>query len=117
MPKRKLIYSLIVMFPPTVRFQILDSTDSTDLDLFFTNTWSLRKKVKLQLDTHQCRNISLGRILSLMGVLNKHRSYSQQYVICSTILVNSVLAQTLLKIGLTIIKSERPVEILLHQLT
>jgi len=103
------------MIPHIVRIKILDSTTHTDLHDYFTTTWTLGQRVKLVLDTCDCKNIGLRRILSMAGVLNNHRANSKQYVISSTILVNSILAHSLLVIGLTIIRSEKPIEILLVQ--
>ena len=49
-------------------------------DSFFYDMWSRNRPVHLLLDTTQCKRVSLTRILSMKGVLNKHRNNSKKYM-------------------------------------
>jgi hypothetical protein len=59
------------------KIKIRDSTTPELLDSFFENAWTFRKPVKFVIDVTEC--ISLGRILSMKGVLDKHRKFSEIY--------------------------------------
>jgi len=47
----------------------------------------------------------------MKGVLDKHRNNSKKYIEYTTIMVKSRLVKNLLRVGLSILKSERPVYI------
>jgi len=91
------------------QLNVTDSTTPRDLDLFFNYVWSHNQKVHVILDTTRCKKASLGRVLSMRGVLNKHRPNSKKFIDHTTIFVGSRWAKTLLNIGLSIIRTERPV--------
>ena len=91
--------------------RIKDTTTPQDLDSMFTHAWSYKKPIRFVMDVTECKNISLGRILSMKGVLDHHRPNSRKYIDYTTIIVKSRLAKTLLSLGLSIIKTERPVKI------
>jgi hypothetical protein len=89
--------------------KIRDSTTPEILDSHFQHVWTFRKPVKFVIDVRECNTISLGRILSIKGVLDHHRPNSRKYIDYSTILVKSRWTERLLNIGLGIIRTERPV--------
>jgi hypothetical protein len=91
--------------------KIRDTTKPQDLDSMFTHAWSYKKPVQFVIDVTECRKVSLGKVLSMKEVLDRHRPNSRKYVDCSTIFVKSWLAKTVLSLGLSIIKTERPVYI------
>lgn len=93
------------------KIKIRDSTTPELLDSFFENAWTFRKPVKFVIDVTECKNISLGRILSMKGVLDKHRPSSRKYIDHSEVIMKSHWAKTILNIGLSIIRTERPVYI------
>lgn len=95
----------------TFKIRITDDTSSSDMDSFFCDVWSRNRSVHLLMDTTQCKRVSLTRILSMKSVLNKHRNNSKKYIEYTTILVKSRLVKNLLRVGLSILKSERPVYI------
>ena len=92
-----------------VTLKITKHTTPKDVDTFFTDTWNQRRRVRVVLDATECGRVSLGKILSLKDVLNKHRCYSRRYIEHSTILLKSRFVQTLVRVGLAIIGTERPV--------
>lgn len=91
--------------------RIKDTTTPQHLDSMFTHAWSFKKPVKFVMDVTECKNVSLGRILSMKGVLDHHRPNSRKYIDCTIIIVKSWLAKTVLNLGLSIIRTERPVYI------
>lgn len=91
--------------------KIMDTTKPYDLDCMFTHAWSYNKPVRFVIDVTECRNISLGRVLSMKKVLDRHRPNSKKYIDYTTVYVKSWLAKTVLNLGLSIIKTERPVYI------
>lgn len=93
------------------KIKVVDTTTPNDLDLFFTHAWTYRRPVRFTIDVTECKRVSLGRILSMKGVLDKHRPNSRKYIDHSTIAVKSQWAKTILNIGLSIIRTERPVYI------
>ena len=93
------------------KIKIRDSTTPDMLDSFFEHAWTHGRPVKFMIDVTGCRNVSLGRILSMKGVLDKHRQNSRRYIEHSEVMVKSRFVKTLLNIGLSIIKTERPVYI------
>ena len=93
------------------KIKIRDSTTPEILDSLFEHAWTYQKPVKFVIDVTGCRNVSLGRILSMKGVLDKHRQNSRRYIEHSEVMVKSRFVKTLLNIGLSIIKTERPVYI------
>ena len=88
-----------------------DITSAKDLDSFFTQIWSQDKRVKVVLDVTECKKISLGRILSMKSVLDEHRYSSRKYIDHTVVIVNSGFARFILRAGLSIIRTERPVYI------
>ena len=95
----------------TFQYDITDATSPVHMDLFFNYVWSHDEKVHIILDTTQCKKASLGRVLSMREVLNKHRPNSKKYIDHTTVFVKSGWVKTLLNIGLSIIRTERPVHI------
>jgi hypothetical protein len=95
----------------TFKFRITDTTTPNDMDSFFYDVWSRNKNVYILLDTTSCKNVSLTRILSIKSVLNKHRNNSKKYIDHTTILVKSRLVKNILRVGLSILRTERPVYI------
>ena len=93
------------------KIKIRDSTTPEILDSLFEHAWTYQKPVKFMIDVTDCRNVSLGRILSVKGVLDKHRPNSRRYIEHSEVMVRSRFVKTLLNIGLSIIRTERPVYI------
>jgi len=61
------------------------------------------------IDASQCSNISLGRVMSLKGVLDKHRHESRENIEFTVIFVRSKFIRNIIRMGLGVIKSERPV--------
>ena len=53
-----------------VAIKLDDTTSASELDSFFTQIWSQDKRVRVVLDATECKKISLGRILSMKGVLD-----------------------------------------------
>lgn len=94
-----------------LRIGVTDNTDANDFDTYFTNIWKFKKKVKLIIDTSQCSQISLEKVMSLKGVLDKHRSNSREYIDHSVILVKSGLVKRILSTALIFIRTERPVSV------
>ena len=99
------------MTPIQVGIKLDDTTSANELDSFFTRVWSHDRRVKIVLDATDCRKISVGRILSMKGVLDEHRYSSRKYIDHTVVLVNSRFARFILRAGLAIIKTERPVYI------
>ena len=99
------------MTPTQVGIKLNDTTSASELDSFFTQVWSQDKRVNIVLDATDCRRISLRRILSMKGVLDEHRHSSNKYIDHTVVLVNSRFARIILRAGLAIIKTERPVYI------
>ena len=97
------------------KIKIRDSTTPEILDSLFEHAWTYQKPVKFVIDVTGCRNVSLGRILSMKGVLDKHRQNSRRYIEHSEVMVKSRFVKTLLNIGLSIIRTERPVYIKLAE--
>lgn len=93
------------------KIKIRDTTTPNDLDAFFTHAWTYRRPVIFTIDVTECRRVSLGRVLSMKGVLDSHRPNSKKYIDHSVVLVKSRLAKTLLDVGLAIIRTERPVKV------
>ena len=99
------------MSPVQVGIKLNDTTSASELDSFFTQVWSQDRRVKIVLDATDCRKISVGCILSMKGVLDEHRYSSRKYIDHTIVLVNSRFARFILRMGLSIIKTERPVYI------
>jgi len=94
-----------------VAIKLDDSTSANDLDAFFIGVWSQDRRVRVVLDATECKKISLGRILSMKSVLDEHRYTSRKYIDHTVIVVNSRFARFILRAGLSIIRTERPVYI------
>jgi hypothetical protein len=97
------------------KIRIKDSTTPGDLDSLFTHAWSYERPVQFSFDVTECKRISLGRILSMKGVLDTHRSNSKKYIEHTNVYVKSRMTKTFLNIGLSIIKTEKPVHIFLKK--
>ena len=94
-----------------VAIKLDDTTSASDLDSFFTGIWSQDRRVRVVLDATECKKISLWRILSMKGVLDEHRYSSRKYIDHTVVVVNSGFARFVLRAGLAIIRTERPVYI------
>ncbi len=94
-----------------VAIKLDDTTSASDLDSFFTGIWSQDRRVRVVLDATECKKISLGRILSMKGVLDEHRYSSRKYIDHTIVVVSSRFARFILRAGLAIIRTERPVYI------
>jgi|SRR6056300_1357446 len=95
----------------TIHISLNDSIRPFDLDVHFRYAWMFRQKVRFVMDATQCRNVSVGRILSMKEVLDVHRPYSKKYIDHTVVLVKSRVAQFALRAALMIIRTERPVYI------
>jgi hypothetical protein len=93
----------------SIRISISDLTNPKDLDLHFRRAWLFNEQVRLVMDTTDCKQLSLKRILSMKDVLDRHRPQSKKYIDHTVVLVRSRLAQFILRTGLFIIRPERPV--------
>jgi hypothetical protein len=93
----------------TCSFSVSDQTTPERLDTIFNSIWSMEERVKFEINTTRCNNISLRRILSMKNVLDLHRPNSRKYLESSTILVKTQFARRLLQFGLTLIRTEKPV--------
>jgi hypothetical protein len=91
--------------------KIRDTTTPQILDSMFTHAWSYKKPVHFMIDLTECKKVSIGRVLSMKEVLDRHRPNSRRYVDHSTVFVKSRLAKSILSMGLSIIRTERPVYI------
>ena len=83
---------------------VTNHTTPAHLDSFFTQLWEKNNRVKLIIDASQCSNITPRRIMSIKGVLDKHREYSGENIDFSVIFVRNII-----RLGLNFIKTERPV--------
>lgn len=88
---------------------LTNDTTSDQLDTFFTNTWRKKERVKLVIDATKCSNISLKRVVSIKGVLDKHRENSRANIDFTFIFVKSNFVKNIIRMGLFMIKTERPV--------
>ena len=93
------------------KIKIKDTTSPDMLDSFFEDAWTYRRPVKFVMDVTECKKVSLGRILSMKGVLDRHRPNSRRYIDHSDVIVKSQWVKRLLNVGLSIIRTERPVYI------
>ena len=93
---------------------ITNETTPQMVDDFFVDLWSTGCQVPLVVDATRC-NLTLGRILRVKQVLDKHRPYSRQYVTGTTILVRSKIASLVMKSALAIMRPERPVNVILDK--
>jgi hypothetical protein len=91
--------------------KVRDTTTPHDLDSMFTHAWSYKKPVQFVIDVTECKKVSLRRVLSMKEVLDQHRPNSRRYIDYTTVFVKSWLAKTVLNLGLSIIRTERPVYI------
>jgi hypothetical protein len=92
-----------------VIIKVSDHTTPDILDSHFEHAWKMKSPVRFIIDLRQCNTISLHRILSIKSVLDHHRPNSKRYIEHSTVIVKSRLTRRLLQIGLSIIRTERPV--------
>lgn len=88
---------------------VTNESTPTHLDSFFTQLWQKNDRVKLIIDATKCSNISVRRMLSIKGVLDKHRKDSSANIDFSVIFVKSNFVRNIIRLGLSIIKTERPV--------
>lgn len=90
-------------------FVITNETSDRNLDVFFTQLWKKNDRVKLIIDATTCTNISLGKVLSMKSVLDKHRDNSRDNIDFSVIFVKNKFVRQIIRLGLFFIKTERPV--------
>lgn len=90
-------------------FSVTNETTPNHLDSFFTHLWKRKEKVKLIIDTRECSKLSLGKVLSIKDVLDKHRKQSAEHIDFTVIFVKSRFVRNIIRLGLCIIKTERPV--------
>lgn len=90
-------------------FVVTNDTKPIHLDSFFTQLWEKNNRVKLMIDATKCSNLSVRRMLSIKGVLDKHREDSRANIDFSVIFVKSNFVRNIIRLGLSIIKTERPV--------
>ena len=95
----------------TYKLNITDRTTPGDMDHFFDWVFMYRQRVHMILDTTKCSKVSLGRILSMKGVLDQHRPSSREFIDYTTVYVKSRWVKRLLNFGLKLIRTERPVKI------
>ncbi len=94
----------------TCSLMITDTTNPRHIDLFLNSVWGrYNEPVNLELNTTQCNNVSIRRILSMKKVLDHHRPNSRKYVESSTIIVGSQFARRVLQVGLFLVRPEKPV--------
>jgi|SRR5210317_1448748 hypothetical protein len=93
----------------TCSFSVTDRTTPDRLDRIFSSIWAMEERVKFEINTTHCNNISLRRILSMKSVLDLHRPNSHKYLESSTIIVGSHFARRVLQIGLFLVRPEKPV--------
>lgn len=86
-----------------------NDTTPAHLDLFFTKLWEKNNRVKLIIDASQCSNLSFNKVISIKGVLDKHRDNSRENIDFSVIFVKSRFVRHIIRLGLKFIKTERPV--------
>lgn len=91
------------------RFYVTNETTPAHLDSFFTQLWEKNERVKLLIDASQCSNVSLRRVFSLKGVLDKHRQDSKKNIEFSVIFVRSRFVRDIVRMGLRFVGTERPV--------
>ena len=91
--------------------KVRDTATPHDLDSMFTHAWSYKKPVQFVIDVTECKRVSLRKVLSMKEVLDNHRPNSRRYIDYTTVYVKSRLAKTVLNLGLSIIRTERPVYI------
>ena len=98
-----------------IRISVTDYTTASDLDRYFTEAWHkcghLKSKINFVFDVRQCRRVSLRKLLSVRPVLNKHRANSRAHIDHTSIVVSSKITKCMLSSGLAIIRTERPVKI------
>lgn len=106
----------MVMFTFPIRIHITDTTTPDDLDRHFQNSWRLctgsSNKIRFVFDIRECRHISLRRLLGMRSVLNKHRANSRAHIDHSTVVVANDTTKNILRMGLAIIRTERPVKVI-----
>ena len=97
-----------------VRISVTDYTTPDDLDRYFSESWKRcgDNKINFVFDIRQCRNVSLRRLLGMRSVLNKHRVNSRAHIDHSTVVVASNATRNILRMGLAIIRTERPVKVI-----
>ena len=97
-----------------VRISVTDFTTQDDLDRYFSESWKRcgDNKINFMFDIRQCRNVSLRRLLGMRSVLNKHRVNSRAHIDHSTVVVASNATRNILRMGLAIIRTERPVKVI-----
>lgn len=95
----------------TYKLNITDRTTPADMDHFFNWVFMHRQRVHMVLDTTKCSKVSLGRIMSMKSVLDRHRPSSKEFIDYTTVYVRSPWAKRLLNFGLKLIRTERPVKI------
>jgi len=98
-----------------IRIGITDATTPDDLDRYFERAWKQcgdGQKINFVFDVRQCRRVSLRRLLGMRSVLNKHRANSRAHIDHSTVVVSNSATKNILRVGLAIIRTERPVKVI-----
>lgn len=98
----------------SIRIGVTDATTPEDLDRYLTASWEscTDDKIDFVFDITQCRHVSLRRMLGIRSVLNKHRSNSLAHINHSTIIAPNSTARNILRIGLAMIRTARPVKVI-----
>jgi hypothetical protein len=97
-----------------IRIGITDATTPDDLDRHFERSWKQcgDNKINFVFDVRQCQRVSLRRLLGMRSVLNKHRANSRAHIDHSTVIVSNNVTKNILRMGLAIIRTERPVRVI-----
>ena len=95
----------------TDRISIEDSTSRDDIDIFLIHLFEKKRKTYLEIDTSNCRKVSVKKILSFKDVLNKHKENTKRYVDKTKIIVKNGFVSKIVKTGLYFLKPEIPVEV------
>lgn len=97
------------------RLTLSNNTTAEEVDTFFSNVWkSNTTKTHIIIDTSNCTNISIKKIVSFKHVLDKHRENSRKHIDYSTVVVKNTIVAAIIRTSLCILKTERPVRIVKH---
>ena len=92
-------------------FNINNSTNINDVDLFLSRMFSTNKKVVLNIDLREYTE-SYFHLFKFKGVLDKYREYSREYILYTNVIIDNDLITTILKILLIFFEPENPVYII-----
>lgn len=101
------------------KLTLSNNTTAEEVDIFFSNIWKSNKsntttKTHIIIDTSNCTNISVKKILGFKHVLDKHRESSRKHIDFSTVVVKNTFIAAIIRTSLCILKTERPVRIVKH---